>query len=93
LRERIKQLEIEEQALKKEKDKASKERIDKIKADLSDLKEKSSVNEAALGAGERSYQRYKELKEEIEKTRLSADQAERDADLAKAAELRLRQTP
>ena len=88
LERKIKQLEIEEQALKKEKDKASKERIDKIKADLSDLKEKSSVMKLHWVQEKEAIKDIRNLKEEIEKTRLSADQAERDADLAKAAELR-----
>jgi ATP-dependent Clp protease ATP-binding subunit ClpB len=88
LERKIKQLEIEEQALKKEKDKASKERMDKIKADLSDLKEKSGVMKLHWMQEKEAIKDIRGLKEEIEKTRLSADQAERDADLAKAAELR-----
>ena len=43
---RIKQLEIEKQALKKEKDKASKERREKLEAELAELKEKSSEMKA-----------------------------------------------
>jgi ATP-dependent Clp protease ATP-binding subunit ClpB len=88
LERKIKQLEIEEQALRKEKDKASKERMDKIKADLSDLKEKSSVMKLHWVQEKEAIKDIRNLKEEIEKTRLSANQAERDADLAKAAELR-----
>jgi ATP-dependent Clp protease ATP-binding subunit ClpB len=88
LERKIKQLEIEEQALKKEKDKASMERMNKIKTDLSDLKEKSSVMKLHWMQEKEAIKDIRNLKEEIEKTRLSADVAEREADLAKAAELR-----
>ena len=85
---KIKQLEIEEQALKKEKDKASKDRIEKIKKELSDLGEKSSAMKAHWLQEKESISKIRNLKEEIEKARLAAEQAERDADLAKAAELK-----
>jgi len=88
LERRIKQLEIEEQALKKEKDKASKERTDKIKKELSELKEKSSIMKAHWTAEKEVINQIRTLKEEIEKTKLSAEQAEREANLAKAAELK-----
>jgi len=85
---KIKQLEIEEQALKKEKDKASKERMEKLKHELSDLKEKSSAMKAHWLQEKEAIKVIRGLKEEIEKTKLSAEQAERDANLAKAAELK-----
>ena len=85
---KIKQLEIEEQALKKEKDRTSKERMEKLKKELSDLKEKSSSMKAHWIQEKESIAAIRNLKEEIEKTKLEAEQAERDADLAKAAELK-----
>ncbi|MBN1298217.1 MAG: ATP-dependent chaperone ClpB [Actinobacteria bacterium] len=85
---RIKQLEIEEQALKKEKDKASREREEKLKKELSELKEKSNAMKAHWLEEKKAISMIRNLKEQLEKTRLSAEQAERDADLAKAAELR-----
>jgi ATP-dependent Clp protease ATP-binding subunit ClpB len=85
---RIKQLEIEEQALKKEKDKASKERIEKLKKELSELKEKSNSMKAHWMEEKKAIGAIRNLKEELEKTKLAAEQAERDGDLAKAAELR-----
>jgi ATP-dependent Clp protease ATP-binding subunit ClpB len=88
LERRIKQLEIEEQALKKEKDKASKERTDKIKKELSELKEKSNIMKAHWTGEKEVISQIRSLKEEIEKTKLSAEQAEREANLAKAAELK-----
>ncbi|MBM3704972.1 MAG: ATP-dependent chaperone ClpB [Actinobacteria bacterium] len=85
---KIKQLEIEQQALKKEKDKASGDRIEKLKVELSSLKEKSNGMKAHWTEEKKSIGAIRNLKEEIEKARLLAEQAERDADLAKAAELR-----
>lgn len=85
---KIKQLEIEEQALKKEKDKASSERLEKLKAELAELKEKSNNMKAHWMQEKKAIEAIRSLKEEIEKTKLAAEQAERDADLAKAAELR-----
>ena len=49
---RIQQLEIERQALKKEKDEASKERLDAIEAELAELRERSSRDEGALAERE-----------------------------------------
>ncbi len=85
---KIKQLEIEEQALKKEKDKASSERLEKLRAELAELKEKSNSMKAHWMQEKKAIQSIRSLKEEIEKTKLAAEQAEREADLAKAAELR-----
>ncbi len=85
---RIKQLEIEEQALKKEKDKASKNRMEKLQKELSDLKEKSNALKAHWQEEKEVIVRIRNLKEEIDKTKTEADQAERETDLQKAAELR-----
>ena len=49
---RIMQLEIEREALRKEKDKASKERLDKLEKELADLKEERGAAGGALAAGE-----------------------------------------
>jgi len=85
---KIKQLEIEEQALKKEKDKNSIARMEKIRRELSNLKEKSNSMKAHWQEEKRIIKSIRSLKEEIEKTKIEADHAERDADLQKAAELR-----
>lgn len=85
---KIKQLEIEVQALKKEKDKASSARMEKIKKELSDLKEKSDAMKAHWQQEKEIIKNIRSLKEEIEKTRIDAEHAERDADLQKAAELK-----
>ena len=85
---KIKQLEIEIQALKKEKDKASLARMEKINKELAELKEKSNSMKAHWQQEKEIIKSIRSLKEEIEKTKIEAEHAERDADLQKAAELR-----
>ena len=85
---KIKQLEIEEHALKKEKDKASTGRIEKIKKELSSLKEKSDGMKAHWQEEKKIIKSIRDLKEEMERTKIEAEHAERDANLQKAAELR-----
>jgi len=85
---KIKQLEIEEQALKKEKDPSSLERMEKIKEELAQLKEKSAGMKAHWQKEKELIKNIQSIKEEIEKTKIAAEQAERVADLQKAAELR-----
>ncbi len=85
---KIKQLEIEVQALKKEKDEASAARTEKIKKELSNLKEKSNLMKAHWKQEKEIIKIIRNLKEEIEKTKIDAEHAERDADLQKAAELK-----
>ena len=59
----ILQLEIEKQALQKEKDKASQERLERIEQDLADLREKSKAMTAQWQAEKEAIEKYKELKE------------------------------
>jgi len=85
---KIKQGEIEIQALKKEKDKASKDRLEKIKKQLAGLKETNDSMKVHWQQEKDIISRIRGLKEEIERVRTEAEKAERDADLAKAAELK-----
>ncbi len=85
---RIKQYEIEIQALKKEKDKASISRMEKINKELSNLKEKADSMKTHWQHEKEIIKNIRNLKEEIEKTKIEAERAERDADLQKAAELK-----
>ena len=85
---KIKQLEIEVQALKKEKDKNSAARMEKITRELSNLKEKSNLMKVHWQQEKEIIKGIRNLKEEIEKTKIDAEHAERDADLQKAAELK-----
>jgi ATP-dependent Clp protease ATP-binding subunit ClpB len=85
---RIRQLEIERVALKKETDQASQERLSKLEQELSELREESSRLKARWENEKAVIQKISKTKQEIEQTRLSAEAAERSGDLAKAAELR-----
>lgn len=84
----IMQLEIEHQALQKEKDKASKERLANIEKELADLREKASELHARWQTEKEAIQEIRDLKEEIDQTETEIEQAERQADLEKAARLR-----
>jgi len=84
----ILQLEIERQALKKEKDKASKERLERIEKDLADLREQSNQLHARWQTEKEAIKDLQNVKEKIEKSRLELERAERSNDLAAAGRLR-----
>jgi len=84
----IMQLEIEREALKKEKDKASKDRLAKIEQDLADLQESSQALSARWQTEKQAISELRELKEKLEQTHLDIERAEREANLEKAARLR-----
>jgi len=84
----IMQLEIEREALKKEKDKASKERLENIEKELSDIKEGSKHLHARWETEKSAIQDLQDVKSEIEKVRVEIERAERDNDLEKVARLR-----
>jgi ATP-dependent Clp protease ATP-binding subunit ClpB len=85
---KIRQLEIEKQAVKKEKDDYSKERLIKIDKELSDLKEKSSQMKAHWQLEKDAIQKIRKIKGDIEKTRMDSDKAEVEGNLERASELR-----
>jgi len=85
---RVMQLEIEEAALKNEKDKASKERLEAIQKELADLKEQANTLRAQYEEEKRKIAQVRALREEIEKVRHEIEKAEREYDLNKAAQLR-----
>jgi ATP-dependent Clp protease ATP-binding subunit ClpB len=82
------QLEIERQALKKEHDKASEERLANIEKELADLKEKSDELQARWQSEKQDIADLRTTKESIEQTRQEMERAERQADLEKVARLR-----
>jgi ATP-dependent Clp protease ATP-binding subunit ClpB len=84
----IMQLEIERQALQKEKDAASRERLERIEKDLADLRERSSELQTRWQSEKEAITGLQSIKEQIEQTRLQIEQAERSADLEKVARLR-----
>jgi ATP-dependent Clp protease ATP-binding subunit ClpB len=85
---RIRQLEIEREAVKKEQDPASAERLKKIEKDISELSEKRSGLKAQWQAEKEGIQKIRNIKEQIEQTRIEAEKAEREGNLGRAAELR-----
>src|SRR5659263_596551 len=85
---KIRQLEIEKQAVKKEKDEYSKERLVKIDKELSDLKEKGSSMKAHWQLEKDAIQKIRKIKEDIEKTRIESEKAEVEGNLERASELR-----
>jgi ATP-dependent Clp protease ATP-binding subunit ClpB len=85
---RVMQLEIEEAALKKEKDKASKERLESLRRELADFKSQADGMRAQWEAEKEAIAHVRGLREEIEGIRVEIEKAERDYDLNRAAELR-----
>jgi ATP-dependent Clp protease ATP-binding subunit ClpB len=84
----ILQLEIERQALGKEKDKASRERLERIEKELADLREHSNELTTRWQNEKQAITNLQSIKEQIEQTRLEMERAERQNDLEKVARLR-----
>jgi ATP-dependent Clp protease ATP-binding subunit ClpB len=85
---RVMQLEIEREALKKETDVASQERLAKLEQELADLKAQADELKGQWQAEKDSVQRLRGIREQIEQTKIEIEQAERQYDLNRAAELR-----
>ncbi len=90
---RVMQLEIEREALRKEKDKASQERLQKLEKELADLKEEQSRLTSHWQQEKEAIQRSRTLKESLEQVRLEIDRAQRGGDYAKASELQYGRLP
>jgi ATP-dependent Clp protease ATP-binding subunit ClpB len=93
LTRRVMRLEIEEAALAKESDQASKARLEDLRKELADLRAQADALRAQWEAERQALRRVQALREQIEQVRQRAEQAERDYDLNKAAELRLGKLP
>ena len=85
---RVRQLEIEREAVKKEQDPASKERLAKIEKEIAGLAEKRSGLSAQWQAEKGGIQKIRAIKEQTEQSRIDAEKAEREGNLGRAAELR-----
>ncbi|EFL49403.1 ATP-dependent chaperone ClpB [Solidesulfovibrio fructosivorans JJ]] len=85
---KVMQLEIEREALKRETDKASRERLEKLEEELANLKEEQSGYLTQWEKEKGAVEGLRRIKEDIEKTRLAIEEAERAYDLNRAAELR-----
>jgi len=84
---RIIQLKIEREALKKETDEASKDRLEKLEKELADLEEKSRVLSDAWQKDKKSIAEIRHLKAEIDRLKSDAEVAQRRGDLGKASEI------
>jgi len=89
----VRRLEIEEMALEKEEDDASKDRLEKLRSELADRKEKLAELTARWQNEKNAIDVVRDFKEQLDQLRGEADRAERDGDLAKAAELRYGRIP
>jgi ATP-dependent Clp protease ATP-binding subunit ClpB len=85
---KIIQTEIEREALRKETDAGSKERLAKLEKELSASQEKSREMKAHWQNEKEAIQTIRKVKEELERVGIEAQQAEREGNLARAAELR-----
>ncbi|MDG5469310.1 ATP-dependent chaperone ClpB [Deltaproteobacteria bacterium IMCC39524] len=90
---RVMQLEIEEAALKKEKDKPSQLRLEQLRKELADLRHQSDTYRAQWETEKEEIKKIQSLREEIEKVRQQIAIAEREYDLNRAAELKHGQLP
>ena len=93
VRRRIMQLEIEREALRKEKDKASKDRLAKLEKDLADLKEQDTQLRSHWEQEKEAIQAGRQLKEQLERVRVEVEQAQRSGDYAVASELQYGRVP
>jgi ATP-dependent Clp protease ATP-binding subunit ClpB len=88
IQRKITQAEIERQALKKEQDPASKERYNKLEADLANLNDDLSAMKGHWQNEKDTIQNIRRIKEEQEQLNQEAQLAEREGDLARVAEIR-----
>src|SRR5581483_2825005 len=88
LRRRILQLEVEREALRKEDDPASKERLQRLEAELAGLREQADALQAQWQREKAAIEQLSALKEQIDQVKVEIERAERAYDLNRAAELR-----
>ncbi|HZE37785.1 MAG TPA: ATP-dependent chaperone ClpB [Stackebrandtia sp.] len=89
----VKRLEIEEMALAKEDDPASRERLERLRRELADRREELTAISQRWSTEKDHITAISQTKEELEQLRGQADRAERDSDLAAASELRYGRIP
>ena len=90
---RIIQLKIEEQALAKESDDASRERLENLREDLANLEQRSSELTTRWQGERDKIQAESRIKEDLDAARIELEQAQRAGDLAKAGELQYGRIP
>lgn len=89
----ILQFQIESEALKKEDDAASRDRLEKLEKELSDLQQQSAEMTAKWQAERDNLEAARELKEQLDRARAELEQAKREGDFAKAGELQYGRIP
>ena len=90
---RILQLEIEQQALKKEDDRASQTRLEALEKELADLRQQSAAMTAQWQAEKKAIDQSKAVREQLDAAKLELEKAERAYDLNKMAELKYGRIP
>jgi ATP-dependent Clp protease ATP-binding subunit ClpB len=90
---RLIQLEIERNALRKEQDPESRDRLQRLEAEMAELKEKSSGMKAQWQSEKQAIGGIREMKERLDALRVEADRATRTGDLNRAAELQYGEIP
>jgi len=88
IQRKIMQMEIERQALNKETDPVSRERLDKLEAELADLKEESSALKMKWHQEKEIIEKIRAIKESIDRLKSEEQQYERSGNLEKVAEIR-----
>jgi ATP-dependent Clp protease ATP-binding subunit ClpB len=85
---RVMQLEIEREALRKEEDNASRRRLEQLEKELAALREDQTHLRVRWDAEKNAVAKLREIREQIEDTKVQIEQAERQYDLNRVAELR-----
>jgi ATP-dependent Clp protease ATP-binding subunit ClpB len=88
LERKLLQLSIEKQALAREEDNASKERLVKLEKEIADLTEERNAMNARWESEKKDVQKIRETKQQIEELKIEEARYERDGNLAKAAEVK-----
>ncbi len=88
LERKLRQLEIEKQALLKDDSQDAKDKLAKISKEAAEIQSRRDVLRAHWLAEKEVIQKIREIKEQIDQTKIEAERAEREGDLAKAAELK-----
>jgi len=93
IRRRVMQLEIEREALRKEKDKSSREHLARLEKELADLKEEQTRLGARWQQEKDAIQQVAKLQEQLEGVKQDVERAQRSGDYAKASELQYGRIP
>src|SRR5262249_55907330 len=93
VRRRIMQLEIEREALRKETDTQSRDRLAKLEKELADLREQQTALTARWEQEKDAIQQSRKIQESIEQVRVDIERAQREGDYAKASELTYAKLP